>query len=289
MPSSSSLAAECKAVVAPIAAVIQKVLPKQALGDVSQYLVAGEEAAREELLAKLVRLGYGSSPWWRTAAPFPSAAASSTSFRPTCRCRSGSSFSATSSIPIRAFDPVTQRSLQRSPSWSSSLPRSDHSRRRCQGEFAGRLKSRCDVLGVPAAPAARAARTAAECHLPRRHRVSPAALPPGPADRFSITPAPDTVLALIDPAAIAAAEDEFRQELALAEQRALERDVITCDSSELFLSGDAAGGTVLLPATTGHSLPGNYRRWTGRHYLPLYGRGKQRPETRPLSATARRF
>ena len=35
-----------RAVVAPLAAVVQKVLPRRTLGEVSQYLVAGEEVGR---------------------------------------------------------------------------------------------------------------------------------------------------------------------------------------------------------------------------------------------------
>jgi len=49
-----------RAVVVPVSAAAQKVLPRMVLGDVSQYLVTGEETDREALLAKLVKLGYSS-------------------------------------------------------------------------------------------------------------------------------------------------------------------------------------------------------------------------------------
>ena len=76
-----------------MSAVIQKVLPRQVLGDVSQYLVAGEEVERETLLAKLVRLGYANVPLVEDRGTFSVRGGILDIFPPTCRPRSGSIFS----------------------------------------------------------------------------------------------------------------------------------------------------------------------------------------------------
>ena len=104
-----------KAIVAPIAAVIQKVLPKQALGDVSQYLLPGEEAAREELLTKLVRLGYVSTPLVEDPGTFSIRGGILDIFPPNLPLPVRIEFFGDFVDTIRAFDPVTQRSLHALP------------------------------------------------------------------------------------------------------------------------------------------------------------------------------
>ncbi|HXC92977.1 MAG TPA: transcription-repair coupling factor, partial [Geobacteraceae bacterium] len=56
------MSGQTRVVVAPYAAIVQKILPRKTLGDLSQYLIAGEEVPRDELLEKLIKLGYSPVP-----------------------------------------------------------------------------------------------------------------------------------------------------------------------------------------------------------------------------------
>jgi transcription-repair coupling factor (superfamily II helicase) len=224
-----------KAIVAPLAAVVQKVLPRRTLGEVSQYLVAGEEAAREELVAKLVRLGYGSAPLVEDPGTFSVRGGILDIFPPNLSVPVRIEFFGDFVDTIRAFDPLTQRSLHPLtelvllPSREFLLPEGDSK------EFAARLKSRCDALGL-----------AADRRRELLEQLDNAIFPPGieylqPLFHpnletvFDYT-GPATILTLVDPESIAAAEENYREELAAAEQRALERDLIICEKNELFLA-----------------------------------------------------
>ena len=88
-----------RVVVAPLPALLQKVLPRRILGDVSQYLVAGEEVERQALVEKLVRLGYANVPLVEDWGTFSVRGGILDIFPPNCRPRSGSTFSAILSIP----------------------------------------------------------------------------------------------------------------------------------------------------------------------------------------------
>src|SRR6266568_8823029 len=48
--------------VMPVAAALQRLLPRKVLNDASCYLLAGEEFERDDLLARLVRMGYANVP-----------------------------------------------------------------------------------------------------------------------------------------------------------------------------------------------------------------------------------
>jgi transcription-repair coupling factor (superfamily II helicase) len=227
-----------KALVAPIAAIAQKVLPKKALGEVSQYLMAGEETPREELLATLVRLGYCSAPLVEDPATFSIRGGILDLFPSNLPFPVRVEFFGDFVETIRAFDPLTQRSLHPLPdlvilpSREVLLPEGDPK------EFAVRLKSRCDALGIPADRRRELLEQLDNGIFPPGIEYLQPLFHPVLETVFDFT-GPATLLALVDPAAITAAEDAFRNELATAEQRALERDVIFCGSSELFLSPEA--------------------------------------------------
>ena len=227
-----------KAIVAPIAAVIQKVLPKQALGDVSQYLLPGEEAAREELLTKLVRLGYVSTPLVEDPGTFSIRGGILDIFPPNLPLPVRIEFFGDFVDTIRAFDPVTQRSLHALPELillpprEVILPEED-----AKAAFAARLKDRCDALGVPAARRRELLEALYNAIFPAGIEYLQPLFHPDLQTLFDYL-GRDPIVALIDPAAIAAAEQSLREEAATAEQRAAARDVITCDSASLFISGE---------------------------------------------------
>ncbi|HEY6874583.1 MAG TPA: transcription-repair coupling factor [Geobacteraceae bacterium] len=226
-----------RAVVAPLAAVVQKVLPKQTLGEVSQYLVAGEEVAREELLAKLVRLGYGSAPLVEDPGTFAVRGGILDIFPPNLPFPVRVEFFGDFVETIRSFDPGSQRSLHPLPelvllpSREILLPEGEAQ------EFASRLKTRCDALGFPAARRRELMEQLHNGIFPAGIEYLQPLFHPGLETIFAYT-GPATVLALVDPAAIAQTQETFRTELAAAERRALERDLIFCEQSGLFLPAD---------------------------------------------------
>ncbi|HEX8960595.1 MAG TPA: transcription-repair coupling factor [Geobacteraceae bacterium] len=226
-----------QAVVAPLSAVVQKVLPKRTLGEVSQYLVAGEEVAREELLAKLVRLGYGSVPLVEDPGTFAVRGGILDIFPPNMPFPVRVEFFGDFVETIHSFDPVTQRSLHPLPelvllpSREILLPEGE-----AEG-LAARLKSRCDALGFPAARRRELLEQLHNAIFPAGIEYLQPLFHPDLETIFTYT-GPETIVALVDPAAVAAAEDVFRAELAAAEQRALERDLIFCEPSDLFLPAD---------------------------------------------------
>ncbi|MCM2358026.1 MAG: transcription-repair coupling factor, partial [Geobacteraceae bacterium] len=215
---------KARGVVAPIAAVIQKVLPQRAVGEVSQYLMAGEETEREELLAKLVKLGYGTAPLVEDPGTFAVRGGILDIFPPNLPLPVRIEFFGDFVDTIRAFDPVSQRSLHPLselvllPSREVLLPD-----REAQ-EFAARLKERCDALGLPAARRRELLEQLQNAIYPPGIEYLQPIFHPDLTTLFDYTGAA-TVLTLVDPAAIAAAEEGFRAELAAAEQRALEREL----------------------------------------------------------------
>ncbi len=224
-----------RGVVAPVVAVMQRVLPKRILGEVSQYLVTGEEVEREALLRKLVNLGYAHVPLVEDRGAFSIRGGILDIFPPDRPCPVRIEFFGDFVDTIRTFDPASQRSLHPLtelvllPSREIILSEEELK------EFAARLKNRCDALDLPPARRRELMEQLQNSFFPPGIEYLQPLFHPDLETLFDYA-GPDALLALVDPAAIDAAEENFAAELALAEQRALERDVITCDPAGLFLS-----------------------------------------------------
>src|SRR5512143_3392149 len=99
-------------VVTTIAAVSQRLLPRRTLGEVSQYLVACEEVERDNLLKILLNLGYSSVPLVEDRGTFAVRGGILDIFPPDRPEPVRIEFFGDFVDTVRAFDPVTQRSLQ---------------------------------------------------------------------------------------------------------------------------------------------------------------------------------
>jgi transcription-repair coupling factor (superfamily II helicase) len=229
--------------VAPVSALLQRVIPGKVLGQVSQYLMTGEEVDRDELLGKLVNLGYSHAPLVEDRGTFSIRGGILDIFPPDRPSPVRIEFFGDFVDTIRTFDPVSQRSLEPLselvllPSREIVLPGGE------MKEFAARLKSRCDALDLPPARRRELLEQLQNSFFPAGIEYLQPLFHPS-LETLADYAGPDACLVLLDPAAIAAEEETFSAELGRAVDRAQERDAITCDPTELFLGSRELTGIV---------------------------------------------
>jgi transcription-repair coupling factor (superfamily II helicase) len=231
---------KARAVVAPLSAVMQKVLPRQVLGDVSQYLVAGEEVEREALLAKLIRLGYANVPLVEDRGTFSIRGGILDIFPPDLAAPVRIDFFGDFVDTIRSFDSLTQRSLRPQEELIILPSREVILSEEVMQEFIPRLKVRCDLLEISATRRRELAEQLNSAIYPPGIEYLQPLFHPGLETIFSYMGA-DSVTVKVDPEGIAAAGEKLAQELAAAEERGREKDLIFCESADLFLSMEAVG------------------------------------------------
>ncbi|MBT0664094.1 transcription-repair coupling factor [Geobacter pelophilus] len=241
-----------KVVIAPVTALCQRVLSRADLGKVSDYLLAGEEADREALLAKLVRLGYSHVPLVEDRGSFAARGGILDIFPPNLAAPVRIEFFGDFVETIRTFDPLTQRSLHPLEELVLLPSREIILNHEVMQQLPPRLKKLCDSLDIP---------------LPRRRelleQLQNAIYPPG-VEYLQPLFHPDletlfdyvgsaAIRVLTDPDAIDASIERFAGELELAEAKAQEREEIVCERSALFLPGEQVKG--LIAAGPAVSLP----------------------------------
>jgi transcription-repair coupling factor (superfamily II helicase) len=229
-----------RVVVAPVASVLQKVLPRTLLGGVSQYLVAGEEVEREALVEKLVRLGYANVPLVEDRGSFSVRGGIIDIFPPDMPLPLRIDFFGDFVDTIRTFDPLSQRSLRAQDELVILPSREVILTEDVLAGFVPRLKGRCDLLEIPP--------------IRRRELVeqlNSAIFPPGieylqplfhpGLEELSAYMGSEAVTVMVDPEGIAAAIERFGAELELARDHAQEKDIIFCEQEDLFLSPEEFG------------------------------------------------
>jgi transcription-repair coupling factor (superfamily II helicase) len=222
-------------VTTTIAALYQKLLPKRTLGEVSQYLVAGEEVDRDSLLKKLLNLGYSNVPLVEDRGTFAIRGGILDIFPPDQQAPVRIEFFGDFVETIRNFDPVTQRSLQTMPELILLPSREIVLTEDVVKEFAVRLKKRCDSLEMPATRRRELLEQVQNAIYPQGVEYLQPLFHPGLETLFDYVK-PEAVTVLVDPEAIAEQAELFSEELFHGEKRALERDLITCATEELFLT-----------------------------------------------------
>jgi len=242
------------AVVTTIEALRQRVLPRTVLNNASLYFLPGEESDREELLAKLVTLGYLNVPLVEDRGTFAVRGGIVDIFPPGFEQPVRIEFFGDFVETIRTFDPITQRSL---------LPLEEllllPSRELVLTEdvlkaATPRVKTRCDELEI--SPVARR-----ELLEQLQHGLYPAGvewlLPlfhPRLETLFDY--AANAVRVVLDPDALAEETERLASELERADAQARERGDLFAAPAELFLpardmaAGIAAGRLVTIPYLT---------------------------------------
>jgi len=242
------------AVVTTLEALRQRVLPRTVLNNASLYFLPGEESDREELLAKLVTLGYLNVPLVEDRGTFAVRGGIVDIFPPGFEQPVRIEFFGDFMETIRTFDPITQRSL---------LPLEEllllPSRELVLTEdvlkaATPRVKTRCDELEI--SPVARR-----ELLEQLQHGLYPAGvewlLPlfhPRLETLFDY--AANAVRVVLDPDALAEETERLASELERADAQARERGDLFAAPAELFLpardmaAGIAAGRLVTIPYLT---------------------------------------
>ncbi|WP_291316797.1 transcription-repair coupling factor [Desulfuromonas sp.] len=224
-----------RAVVLPVRALMQRVIPRQALGGLCERLVTEEEYPRKALLERLVALGYGSVPMVEDRGTFSARGDILDLYPPTRQDPVRIEFFGDYVERMRPFDPGTQRSAKEELEELLLLPAREMVLAGAHLEtFAQRLKERCDLL---------------EIARPRREAVLEEAreglLAPGRAFLLPLNyPALDTVFdyadgcrrVILDSPALEGEADRFAAEVKDGRERIARKGEPHVAPEELFLT-----------------------------------------------------
>lgn len=229
-------------VVMPVAAALQRVLPRRTFSEASCYLVAGEEFERDDLLSRLVKMGYANVPLVEDRGSFAVRGGILDIFPPNMTAPVRIEFFGDTVETMRAFDPLTQRSLQPVEELVLLPSREILLTDEVLADIAPRLKQTCDDLDIGADK-----RRAVLSDLQNAvyyHGVEylQPLLHPGLETIFDY--APDCLLIMIDPEAIHAAIAGFAEEIAAGMLKGRAAGLPHSPPSELFL--DEAAFTALV-------------------------------------------
>jgi len=224
---------QARVVVLPVAAAMQRVLPRSLFNQVSCYLVAGEEFEREELLTRLVRLGYAGVPIVEDRGSFAVRGGILDIFPPNLNTPVRIEFFGDTVETMRAFDPLTQRSLQAVDELvllpSRELLLTDE----VLADIAPRLKERCDALDIPADRRRLILEDLRNAVYFQGIEYLQPLLHPGLETIFDY--APGATLVLIDPESVLEAAARFSDEIAAGEIKAADARLPHSPPEELYL------------------------------------------------------
>lgn len=239
----------CRAIVTTLAAAAQRVLPRQFLGGSAVYLVTGEEVAREQLLAGLIRLGYQNVPLVEDRGTFAVRGGILDIYPAGLPAPVRIEFFGDEVESIRAFDPESQRSLHDLTELILLPSREVILSEEVIGAFTPRLKPRCDELNIPPSRRREYLEQLATTAYPLGIEYLQPLFHPGLESLFDYA-GTGAVTLLLDPAGLESAAERLEEELTVGEERAVAKGLLVCRRDELFLAGRApaalAGSRTLL-------------------------------------------
>lgn len=225
---------DLKALVLPIRALMQRVIPRQVLSSIALELILEEEYAREPLLDTLLQLGYQPVPLVEERGSFAVRGDIVDLFPPDAEQPIRLDFYGDFIERMRSFDPSTQRSSEQTLDRLRLIPAKEMILHGPFLEtFAQRLKERCDELSIP--------RTEREAIMTE---LREGILAPGRSFLLPFNyPALDSLTAyldqarwaLLDPPAIEQEVDLFHREIRTAEERMCEQRQPHAARQELYL------------------------------------------------------
>ncbi|HEY3309253.1 MAG TPA: transcription-repair coupling factor [Desulfuromonadaceae bacterium] len=229
-------------VILPAAAALQRVLPASTFNEASAYLVAGEEFERDELLARLIRMGYANVPLVEDRGSFAVRGGILDIFPPNLAAPVRIEFFGDTVETIRSFDPLTQRSLQALDELVLLPSREILLTDAVVKDIGPRLKTLCDDLDIPADRRRQILSDLQNAVYFQGIEFLQPLLHPDLATIFDY--APGAPLVLIDPEAIRAALESFEEEIAKGEEKARAAGLPHVPANQLFLDRSAFEGVL---------------------------------------------
>lgn len=225
-----------RVVIMPVAAAMQRVLPAKTLGEASCYLVAGEEFERDELLSRLVKMGYAAVQLVEDRGTFAVRGGILDIFPPDHPAPLRIEFFGDEIETIRTFDPLTQRSLQPMEELvllpSRELLLTDE----VLEDIAPRLKSLCDALDIPANRRREILEEMRSAIYFQGVEFLQPLLHPGLESIFGY--AGSAALVVVDPEAVREAVSSFAGDVAAGAARAAENGQPHSPATELYLEAE---------------------------------------------------
>ena len=280
--------------VLPAAAALQRVLGRRTFSDASCYLMAGEDFERDDLLARLLKMGYSSVPLVEDRGTFAVRGGILDIFPPNMTAPVRIEFFGDTAETIRSFDPLTQRSLRNLEELVLLPSREILLTDDVLENLAPRLKARCDELEIPG-DKRRAIQQDLEnsIYFQGIEFLQPL-LHPGLETIFDYLP--NAALVVLDPEAVHESVVRCHDEIALAVEQAraaglphaapeqlfldnggLERIMAErsrLEMSGLSLVGAGPGGSVAIPCQDNAGLKVTVSRETTQALAPLATRLK---------------
>ncbi|MDA8412570.1 MAG: transcription-repair coupling factor [Desulfobacteraceae bacterium] len=226
-----------RVVVLPVAAALQRVLPRRTFSEASCYLVAGEDFERDDLLARLVKMGYASVPLVEDRGSFAVRGGILDIFPPNLAAPVRIEFFGDTVETIRSFDPLTQRSLQPVEELVLLPSREILLTDDVLADIAPRLKQCCDDLDIGADKRRDCLADLQNSVYFRGVEYLQPLLHPGLETIFDY--APGSLLVMLDPEAVRGAIGSFAEEIAAGAVKGRAAGLPHSPPGELFL-GEAA-------------------------------------------------
>lgn len=220
-------------VVTPMAALMQRVLPRAVLADGSCTLTSGDELDREVLLARLVRLGYLPAPLVEERGSFAVRGGILDLFPPSLAQPVRIELFGDTIETLRSFDPVSQRSLEPLERLTLLPSRELLLTPDVLADFLPRLKARADELDLPADRRRHLAEELQGATFPEGVEYLQPLLHPGLETLLDYLNEP--LVALCDPAALEQAAQRQASDLLIGTQKALAEERLHPQPTELYL------------------------------------------------------
>ncbi|CAH2032498.1 transcription-repair coupling factor [Trichlorobacter ammonificans] len=223
-------------VVAPVAALLQRVLPPGVLATASCRLAPGDEPDREELLERLVRMGYVNVPLVEERGTFAVRGGILDLFPPSMARPVRIEFFGDQVETLRQFDPLSQRSheplqeLLLLPSRELILDTVTLER------FLPRLKERADALDIPADRRRTLTAELQEAGWPGGIEYLQPLFQPDLVPFTAYLAAP--LLVLVEPERVREQAALFARDISLGEQKAREEGRLYPEPADLFLNSE---------------------------------------------------
>jgi len=227
---------QARIVVLPVAAALQRVLPRSIFNEASCYLVSGEEFERDALLVKLIKMGYANVPLVEDRGSFAVRGGILDIFPPDQAAPVRIEFFGDTVETIRFFDPLTQRSLQSADELILLPSREILLTDEVLEDIAPRLKGCCDDLDIPANRRRDILEDLRNAVYYRGVEFLQPLLHPGLETIFEY--AQNSAVIMLDPEAIRESIQRFCDEIAVCEEKSRGESFPHSPAGQLFLDAD---------------------------------------------------